>query len=402
MRKCSRSEILKVACRSRYIAVWAITLLCVAISASPGRAQTEVRITGYLEHQYSVSVNDGGWTQLDYDRARVDVNARAGRGTRVAVAPVWQIFRGNTEIQLTDVLPDFLDPFADSITVPVENRLYLNHAYINLRPGPFELTLGKQYLAWGAALAFNPTELFRPKNVLEPSYEREGVGAVTIQLPLGPLSDVTLGYVPDGGLSESGKLLRVRHHLAGYDLSALVAITGEAGLSPTFSLQLPEAEQRLTIGGDITGELLGLGAWVEAAWSDLAGAQWLEATVGGNYTLEAGTRMMVEGYFNGRGSWKQPYDLAQWAGRLTGTLRSMSRLVFFGSLMHPVDEFQLWNVGLSSLVSLDGSAVLISSVSYAFAQDVDLLFNGLVYMGKDGTEYAGNRFGGFIRARVYF
>ncbi len=365
-------------------------------------AQTEVRVTGYLEHQYSVSYTAGRFTQLDYDRVRVDANARAGRDTRVSIAPVWQLFRGDTKIQLTYVLPDFLDPLVDTLSVPIENRLYLNHAYISLRPGPFEITIGKQYLAWGAALAFNPTELFRPRNVLEPSYEREGIGALTIQLPLGPLSDITAGYVPDGSFTNSGKLLRVRHHIAGYDLSTLAALTGEAALPTTLSLQLPDEQQRFTLGGDITGEVLGLGAWLEIAWSDLAGQQWTEATVGTNYTLDAGTRLMLEAHYNGRGEWEAPYSPVRWAGRITGGLRSMSRLLFFSSVVHPVDEFQLWNIGLSSLASVDGSAVLIPSVAYAFAQDVDLLFNGLVYIGPDGTEFSGKRAGAFIRARVYF
>lgn len=370
---------------------------------SQAHAQTEVRVNGYLEHQYSVSYNKGNWTHLDYDRARVDVSVRAGRGTRAAVAPVWQIYRGNTSIQLSDALPDYLDAFVDSASVPVEDRLYLNHAYISLRPGPLEITIGKQYLAWGAALAFNPTELFRPKNVLEPGYEREGVGALTVKLPLGTLSDVMIGLVPEGRLGESGKLLRLRHHIAGYDFSALVAVLTDPVLPEAFDLFDLAEKQRTTLGGDITGEVFGLGAWLEATWSDQAGKQWVEATMGGNYTLATGTRLMLEAHYNGRGAWDTPYSPSLWVGRITGALRSMSKVVVYGSISQPVDQFELWNVGLSSLISAaDGSAVLIPSVSYAFAQDVDLLFNALVYLGQEGTEFSTGGLGAFIRARVYF
>ncbi|MFK7849242.1 MAG: hypothetical protein AB8G77_28395 [Rhodothermales bacterium] len=387
-----------------FICVFAFASLAVSIADSgTAWAQTEVRVKGYLEHQYSVSYNEGNWTHLDYDRARVDVSARAGRGTRISIAPVWQIFRGDTKIPLRDVLPDFLDVFADSATVPIENQLLLNHAYISLRPGPLELTIGKQYLAWGAALVFNPTELFRPKNVLEPGYEREGVGAITARLPLGTLSDVTIGLVPDGRIKESGKLVRIRHHISGFDISALAVLLTEPVLPTTLNLLSPEEQQRVTFGGDITGEILGLGAWAEATWSDQGETQWVEATAGSNYTLASNTTLMIEATYNGRGAWDAPYTPSLWAGRLTGVLRSMSKVVVYGAVFHPVDQFQLWNVGLSGLVSAaDGSAVIIPSVSYAFAQDVDLLFNALVYAGEDGSEYAGRRFGAFIRARVYF
>ncbi len=387
----------------RTFTFWSLAILFVWMCFLDARAQTQTRISGYLEHQYSITYNDGSWTHLDYDRARVDLSARAGRGTRVSVAPVWQIFRGDTNIMLSDVLPDFLAAFADSISVPIENRLHLNHAYISLRPGPLEITLGKQYLAWGAALAFNPTELFRPKNVLEPGYEREGVGALTMRLSLGTLSDVMIGLLPDGSLGDSGKLLRVRHHIGGYDLSALAAVFTEPALTSTISLAPLEEEERVTIGGDITGELLGLGAWLEATWSDQAGRQWVEATAGSNYTLPAGTLLFLEAHYNGRGEWDTPYSLSQWAGRLTGVLRTMSKVVVYGAINHPVDDLQLLNVGMSAIVSAaDGSAVLIPSVSYSFAENVDLLFNCLIYMGDDGSEFAGNRLGGFLRGRVYF
>ncbi len=382
------------------IASFGLLLCCIPISVV---AQQDVNVKGYLEHQYSVSYNEGEWTHLDYDRVRVDVGARAGKKTRASVAPVWQIFRGDTEIPLRDVLPSVFDPFVDSLSVPIENRLYLNHAYISLRPGPLEITVGKQYLAWGAALAFNPTELFRPKNALEPTYEREGIGAITARLPLGTLSDVMIGLVPDGSLEDSGKLLRVRHHIKGFDVSAIAAVLSAPTLAPSLDFENPTQGQRITFGGDIIGEVFGLGTWIEAAWSDLEDEQWLELTAGTNYTIGRGTRLMLEAFYNGRGESGRPYSLTQWTGRLTGSLQSIGKTIIYGAIFHPVDEFQLWNVGLSGIVSgSDGSAVLIPSIAYAFAQNVDLLFNGLLYLGKDGSEFSGERAGGFLRVRFYF
>ncbi len=377
-------------------------LIVLQTAAAQSAAQSSVRVQGYLEHQYSVSYTGGNWTHLDYDRVRADVSARAGKRTQISVAPVWQIFRGDTRIQLRDVLPDFLDAFADTLSLPIEDRLFLNHAYIKLRPGPFDLTVGKQYLAWGAGLVFNPTELFRPKNALEPGYEREGIGAFTLSLPLGPLSDVLVGFVPDGGLTESGKLLRVRHHIGGFDVSALVAVLDEQPLTAGLQLFAPERQQRVTLGGDLTGSVLGLGAWLEATWSDMDATTWLELTTGTNYTLDAGTALMAEAHYNGRGGNGAPYSAGEWAGSLSGVLRTLNEWTFYGAVLHPVDDYQLWNVGLSALVSGDGSAILIPSVAYAFAENVDLLFNGLVYAGEDGKAYGGKRAGAFIRARVYF
>jgi hypothetical protein len=375
----------------------------------PGGAGAQVdvnaRISGYLEHQFSASTTDRRWRQIDYDRFRLDVDARAGLGTRVSAAVVWQIYRGNTRIELRDVLPSALDPLVDTAFIELEDQQFLNHAYVTLRPGPFELTAGKQYLTWGAAWVFNPTELFRPKNILEPTYEREGVGAVALALPVGPLSDGLVAYVPEGSFETSGKVFRVRHHVAGFDLSALVGELHEAPGSALGSDLLAGTasplERRYTIGGDLSGELLGLGIWAEATWSDHADRQWVEATVGGNYTLSDRTLLLLEGFYNGRGEWDDPYPIDLWFGRTFGATRSLGKVVVFGMVSRPLG--QLWTLGMSALGNPgDGSAVLIPSVAYAFAENVDLLFNGVVYLGAEGAEFGADTYGGFLRGRVYF
>ena len=363
--------------------------------------QVDARINGHLEHQFSASRTEGTWSLIDYDRLRMDLNARAGRNTRISAAIVYQLYRGDTETELRDFLPDDLKARADTFAIGLENQHFLNHAYVTLRPGPFEVTAGKQYLTWGAAWVFNPTELFRPKNAFEPTYDREGIAAVTVRLPLGSLSDVLVGLVPEEDFESSGKVLRARHHLAGFDLSALVAALHEQPAPEDIDVPPGSLERRVTVGGDLSGELFGLGVWAEATWSDHAGAQWMEATVGGNYTLADGTLLLLEGFYNGRGQWNDPYPINLWLGRFFGLQRTLGKGTLVGRVSRPVG--QLWTLGLSGLANVgDGSLVLIPSVAYAFAQDVDLLFNGLVYAGPDGTEFGLDRLGGFLRVRVYF
>ncbi len=383
------------------LAVAACAYLALAIVPDGAAAQQQVRFTGYLEHQFATSRAGDGWTMIDYDRLRVDVNARAGRGTRASAAVVYQLYRGDTQRDVRDFLPDDLAAVIGSTSVELEDLHLLNHAYVRLDPGPFEITAGKQYLTWGAGFAFNPTELFRPKNLLEPSYDREGIGALSAKVPLASLSDVMVALVPEGGFGESGKVLRARHHVAGFDLSALVAEVFESPVSGDLGTGAEELERRFAIGGDVSGELLGLGVWVEATWSNRADERWVETTVGGNYTLADGTLLMLEGYYNGRGGSGEPYPLELWLQRLSGDMRSLGKGMAYGVVNRPFG--QLWTVGLSTLANVsDGSFVLIPTLSYAFAQNVDLVFNGAFYVGADGTEFGGDNHGGFLRGRVYF
>ena len=384
----------------KLLPIWLMVFMS-ALFPVVAHGQLGARLSGYLEHQYSATHTENEWSQVDYDRFRVDVDARAGRNSRASAGFVWQLYRGDTRVELRSLLPDDLAQLVDTVSFNVTNQQYLNHAYVTLRPGRIEITAGKQYLTWGAGWAFNPTELFRPKNLLEPTYEREGVGAVSARVPLGKLSDVLVGLVPEGGFSTSGKLLRLRHHVSGYDLSLLAAALHEPAGVAGFSGANTSLERRYTIGGDISGELLGLGIWAEATWSDHDGNQWTEATLGTNYTLENGTLLMMEGFFNGRGKWKSPYDIDRWFGRFFGGARSLGKVMVYG---HASRLFgQLWTLGMSGLANVgDGSMVLIPSVAYAFAQDVDILFNALLYLGPDGTEFGADRYGGFLRVRVYF
>jgi hypothetical protein len=366
-------------------------------SAAPA---VRTRVTGYLEHQFGASRSRGRWTQLDHDRLRADLVARAGRGVRLEAAAIWQLYRGDTHVRLRDQLPASVAASLDTASLVIEDRHFVNHAYLVLSPGGVEITAGKQYLTWGAAWVFNPTELFRPKDLFEPTYEREGVGALSARLPLGALSDVLVAYVPDGPFRTSGKVARARHHVAGFDVSALAAAVYErpaatpAGAAST-------ASRRLVLGGDLSGEVLGLGVWAEGTWNDFAGDRWAEATLGGNYTLPDRTLLLVEGYFNGRGRPGDPYPAAAWLARLAGERRSLGRFVVYVAANRPVRE--VWRLGVGALVNPgDGSAALVPSVAWEFAENVELIANGLVSIGADGTEYGRGGVGGFVRGRVYF
>lgn len=373
-----------------------------AASDSAGRV-VRTRVSGYLEHQFSASRARGLWTQLDYDRLRADLVARAGRGVRLEAAAVWQLYRGNTRVRLREHLPVSVAPSVDTTSLEIEDRYFLNHAFLVISPGVVEITAGKQYLTWGAAWAFNPTELFRPKDAFEPTYEREGVGALSARVPLGALSDVLVAYVPDGPLRTSAKIARARHHVAGFDVSALAAAVYEqrATTPGAVAATRPRPGRRLVFGGDLSGEVLGLGVWAEGTWNDFAGDQWAEVTFGGNHTLPDRTLLLVEGYFNGRGQPSEPYPTAAWLARLSGERRSLGRFVAYAAASRPVRE--IWRLGLGALVNPgDGSAALVPSVSWEFAENVGLTANGLISIGADGTEYGRGGVGGFVRAKVYF
>ncbi len=322
---------------------------------------------------------------------------RTRQGSRASAGVVYQLYRGDTQIVAADFLPNGILR-NDSLVTELSDRHYVNHAYIVVSTSRWlEITVGKQYLTWGASWVFNPTELFRPKNALEPSYDREGVGAISARITLGPLSDMLVALVPDGSLKNSGKVLRVRHHIGGFDVSGIAAAKSDFGIGS----HLLDPDRRYIVGGDITGEVLGVGLWSEGTWSHQDETEWAELTVGSNYTLADRTRLMAEVFINGRGKSDSPYSAQAWLERLTGDRRTLGKTTVFGMISRPVG--QLWTLGISTIVSPgDGSFSLIPSVAYSFAENIDLLFNMVWYEGETGEEYGLDQAGGFLRGRLYF
>ncbi len=387
--RCLPAGIWRVACRIAGIGL--VLIAFTRISA----AQSPAALSGYLEHQFAIDRAAGEWTHLDYDRLRIDLKAEAGRRASVSAAFIGQLYRGDTERDLRAYLPASLAAQFDSLTLALSDRMLLNHAFLTVRPGRLEITAGKQFLTWGAAWVFNPTELFRPKNLYEPTYDREGIGAVSVRLPLTTHSDLLVAFVPDGPLGRSGYVARSRHHVSGTDFSLLAATLYDASL-PGF-----RSNRRYTLGGDVSGEALGLGIWLEGTVSSVGERRWLDAVVGANSTVGESTLLLLEIFHNGRGEIAAPYDFRDWSERLAGVTRTMGRWNVYAMATREVG--QLWRVGLSMIGNPgDRSGVLIPLISYEFAQDVEILFNALLFGGSDESEYGMDRQGAFLRARVYF
>jgi len=72
----------------------------------------------------------------------------------------------------------------------------LKEAVAHFRAGPVELSLGKQFYAWGTADAFNPTDNLNPRDYMEPvDSEKMAVYSVAARLNAGP-TQVSFVVVP--------------------------------------------------------------------------------------------------------------------------------------------------------------------------------------------------------------
>jgi hypothetical protein len=265
------------------------------------------------------------------------------------------------------------------------------------------LTAGKQQISLGTGYFSNPTDVFNIKDAVDPTYEQPGHNGIRLDWMLARRLQLLALYAPiEDHWERSGKLLRLKVGLGHFDLSALGI---EIPYRRTdFSTLEVEEQRRQILGGDVVGELLGLGVWAEGAYSFLKDdEEFYEFLVGTDYTFESGLYGLLEYHHNSLGKGKDDeLDLGAWMRFLTGETKTIARDQIYGFVQYPVTD--LIALGSSFIYSVsDGSAALVPTAYWSLFENVELTLIVNLFVGEEGKVYSsalGN--GGFLRARVYF
>ena len=166
---------------------WKISILILIAIFSAGIAVGDVEISGYYRNQFSVISTSENLLTQDLHKSRLKFSASLPS------------FRRNTDLatKTNSEKTDFelaLNLFAGEL--PEEglslssSRLDVDRAYSQMYFSKFDLTLGKQRIAWGNGLLWNPTDIYNPIDPFDPKGEREGVSALHAYVPLTSTSSI--------------------------------------------------------------------------------------------------------------------------------------------------------------------------------------------------------------------
>jgi len=118
--------------------------------------------------------------------------------------------------------------------------------------GDLEVTLGRQRIAWGTCLVWNPTDLFNAANILDFDYpERPGTDAIKVQYYIDALSAIEFAFSPGRTSEDVIYAARYKTNFWNYDFSIL------AGWQ----------KKTLRIGGSWAGDISGGGFRGEIVYS---------------------------------------------------------------------------------------------------------------------------------------
>ncbi len=278
-------------------------------------------------------------------------------------------------------------------------QILIDRAQVNLYLEKFDLIIGKQRLAWGSGYAFNPTDVFNPPDFTDPRGEREGVSAVRLTVPLGKVSEVMLvgaqkaaEPVYDSGTgkwttpsdkAEDGEYaVLAKTNFADYDLS-LIAI----------DLGKDESEK---LGGSVSGELFGLGVWLEGAYTfpedekkEIANKNNYPQVVAGlDYTFQNGLYLLGEYYRNEQGAWS--YKDYQWARLRRGEITNPGRDYLFNDFEYDVTD--LTKIVFSSLLNVNDSSFFFHpQINYNIYSDTTISGGMYGFYGPVGSEFFGEK-----------
>jgi len=377
-------------------------------------AQDRVELFGYFESQVMDAEIKNEFYQLYSNKLRVDLKSRLSDKITFGANFDYITYHGKTTWNILDFLsseivstvPQVMESF---YIIRFSNRNFLDNAFVKVAFKRFDLTIGKQQISTGTGYVWNPTDVFNIKDVLDPTYEQPGHNAIRIDVPIGTRYNFMALYSPEDLWQNSAKLLQFKGRIAHFDYS-LVAIEKlwrfhdytQIDLSQMNFAELPEKRQLLGIS--TAGELLGVGLWAEYGYNNMElSKDFFELVVGGDYTFDFQTYIMIEYYRNtlGKTDYKN-YNLNDWMRLFATEQKVISRDQVYSFIQHPITDFI--QLGLSSIYNIsDNSLALVPTFNYGFSQNMDIMAYLNFNFGKEGTAYSklqGN--GGLLRARVYF
>jgi len=247
----------------------------------------------------------------------------------------------------------------------------LDRAYVDLYFPGFDMTIGKQRVAFGVSYLWAPLDVFNRINVFEPKEEKPGVNALKIYVPLGKVSSLTAVFSPEKSLSDSASGLRVKTLIENVDIA--------------FSLIRRGEREETVLGVDLRGEYH-IGWWVEGGIFLSPSKNDIKIVLGFDYTFPVGRGLiwLNELFFDESG--ERDSALYDFSRVIAGERFTLGEKYCLSSLRYPLTD--LLAVHTTYIGNwTDGSFILNPALQYEVAQNVFLNSGFFLLLGKEGGEF---------------
>ena len=263
-----------------------------------------------------------------------------------------------------------------------------------------QLKIGRQRVNWGIGLVWNPNDIFNAFSYIDFDYEeRPGSDAVSVTWYRSATSSLDLVGKTDKNPADSSSRYTVAaryfFNLKNYDFQFIAGkfnddIVGGFGWSG--------AIRNVSFRGEMS-------VFTPAANRNTDPETAFVATLEADYTF--GNQLYLHGaaLFNSSGKSENAdgMNLLATQNDLSAKKLSYGKYELFGQISYPVSP--VFNIGLAAMLNpADVSTYLSPNCIFSLADNLELMLNAQLLLGKQGTEYAanGNVYAAFARLKWSF
>ncbi|MDX1283591.1 MAG: hypothetical protein R3182_01200 [Draconibacterium sp.] len=253
----------------------------------------------------------------------------------------------------------------------------LDRAWIDYTKGNWQIRLGRQRINWGTNLVWNPNDVFNTFSYFDFDYEeRPGTDGLRIQYYTGVTSSAELVYKIGRNNDETAIAGMYRFSKFNYDIQFLGGWVGKD----------------YVLGGGWSGDIKGGGFRGEATWfkprdiNDKTNFESFVASVSGDYTLKNSLYLHTGFLFNSHGTTEDAGGRGFFTPDISAKMLSLGKYQLFGQISYPFTPLLTGNISLM-LNPSDGSSFLGPSLTYSLGNNWELMVNGQLFSGDEGTEY---------------
>jgi len=356
----------------------------------------EIALSGYLKKYFIVSKTSAFFPPeksylLDFNRFRFQFDGTVSDSVSFNVQYDNEILLGDYlqtnefifgfENRQPDTRFDLQQNYLDNKAIFGRHRVY--RAYVDIALPQIDLRVGRQRIAWGTAMMWNPMDILNPFDPIQlERQEREGIDAALLDWNLGDLSRLSLVYASQ--LSGDSGAARWRTNVNEFDFSLMAGqFRGD------------------TIGGfDFAGQILNMGIRGEVTRTESVNyGVFTRAVVGADYTFANTLSFNVELYFNGEG--KADVLEYQFARLFSGEIQSLARRYAGLYMSYEFTPLLTWNSFLIANLD-DGSIFSSPNLVYSVSDNAELAVGLQSFTGDEGGEFSGFNNVYYIQFQLFY
>ncbi len=346
-----------------------------------------------------------------YNKLRLDMDSSPSDNIRISANLIYKQFNGQTSLNFMDFIHPTYYPVVpamdglglDTISYmpyTLVDTMFIDNMFLEFHHKLFDLTLGKQQISPGVGYAWNPTDIFNLKDIMDPTYENTGISAIKLSVSLASRINLTGILQPKQSWDETVQYYQIKAGIGQFDLSALYS---RSQLIRTTLFGVSTNSHDL-YGFNLEGELLGVGIRSEFASHRISynndNLQY-EFILGADYTFKNSLYLLSEYYHNDLGSGAEQTSFTDYLVYYSGERKSINQNYLFTFTMYPLGD--LLDISAFAIINLDDqSLVLAPQLVYRIFQDVEISLLGSGFIGEDTDEFGYQEMGARVRIRAYF